>query len=115
MVFGTPGGDTQPQCQLQFFLNYTEWGMSVQQALEADTVISSSFRESGFLHAIAGTLLTPVTLPEATKTGLSALGHKLDIRPSRGVGAVKAIVINQKTGALMGGASPTRESYVMGW
>jgi hypothetical protein len=54
-------------------------------------------------------------VPEATKTGLAALGHKLDIRPLRGVGAVKAIVINQKTGALIGGVSPTRESYVMGW
>jgi gamma-glutamyltranspeptidase/glutathione hydrolase len=115
MVFGTPGADTQPQCQLQFFLNYTEWGMSVQQALEADAVISSSFRSSAHPHNVAGTLLTPVALPEATKTGLAELGHKLDIRPSRGVGAVKAIVINQKTGALMGGVSPTRESYVMGW
>ena len=115
MVFGTPGGDTQPQCQLQFFLNFTEFGMSVQQALEAPAVISSSFRSSSHPHRVAGELLTPSSLPEATKEGLAALGHDLDIRPARGVGAVKAIVIHQQTGALMGGVSPTRESYVMGW
>ena len=115
MVFGTPGADTQPQCQLQFFLNYVEFGMSVQQALEAPAVISSSFRSSSHPHRVAGRLLTPSSLPEATKEGLAARGHDLDIRPSRGVGAVKATVINQKTGALMGGVSPTRESYVMGY
>ena len=35
MAFGTPGADTQPQAQLQFFLNVVEFGMNVQQALEA--------------------------------------------------------------------------------
>src|SRR5207249_10110544 len=33
VVFGTPGADTQPQTQLQFFLNVVEFGMDVQQAL----------------------------------------------------------------------------------
>jgi gamma-glutamyltranspeptidase/glutathione hydrolase len=115
MVFGTPGADTQSQCQLQFFLNFYEFGMGVQQALEQPAVISSSFRSSGYPHRVGGRLQTPSALPEATKEGLAARGHDLDIRPARGVGAVKAIVINQETGALMGGVSPTRESYVMGW
>jgi gamma-glutamyltranspeptidase / glutathione hydrolase len=115
MVFGTPGADTQPQCQLQFFLNYFEFGMGVQQALEQPAVISSSFRSSSHPHRVAGRLLTPSSLPEATKIGLAALGHDLDIRPARGVGSVKAIVINQETGALMGGVSPSGGSYVMGW
>ena len=45
VTFGTPGADTQPQTQLQFFLNFVEFGMTVQQALEQPTVISNSFRE----------------------------------------------------------------------
>ena len=44
LVFGTPGADTQPQTQLQFFLNVVEFGMQVQQALEQPAVISNSFR-----------------------------------------------------------------------
>ena len=31
VTFGTPGSDTQPQTQLQFFLNVAEFGMSVQE------------------------------------------------------------------------------------
>ena len=46
LTFGTPGADTQPQTQLQFFLNVVEFGMPVQQALEQPTVISNSFRDS---------------------------------------------------------------------
>ena len=115
MVFGWPGGDTQPQSQLQFFLNHFEFGVGDQQALEQPVVISSSFRSSSHPHGVRGTLQTPSSLPEGTKEGLAARGHNLAIRPVRGVGAVKAIVINQETGALMGGVSPTRESYTMGW
>ena len=113
--FGTPGADTQPQTQLQFFLNFIEFGMTVQQALEQPTVISNSFRDSYHPHAVLGMLLTPTMLPAHVKEGLAALGHKLDLRDVRGVGSVKAIAIHPKTGVLMGGVSPTGDSYVMGW
>ena len=113
--FGTPGADTQPQTQLQFFLNFIEFGMTVQQALEQPTVISNSFRDSYHPHAVLGMLLTPLMLPAHTKEGLAALGHKLDLRDVRGVGSVKAIAIHPRTGVLMGGVSPTGDSYVMGW
>ena len=53
LTFGTPGADTQPQTQLQFFLNVVEFGMAVQQALEQPAVISNSFRDSYHPHAVA--------------------------------------------------------------
>ena len=115
VAFGTPGADTQPQTQLQFFLNFIEFGMPVQQALEQPTVISNSFRNSYHPHAVEGMLLTPMLLPAHVKEGLAALGHKLDLREVRGVGSVKAIAVHPKTGVLMGGVSPTGDSYVMGW
>lgn len=115
VTFGTPGADTQPQTQLQFFLNFIEFGMTVQQALEQPTVISNSFRNSYHPHNVEGMLLTPVALPEHVKAELARLGHKLDLRDVKGVGSVKAIAIHPKTGALMGGVSPTGDSYVMGW
>jgi gamma-glutamyltranspeptidase/glutathione hydrolase len=113
--FGTPGADTQPQTQLQFFLNFVEFGMTVQQALEQPTVISNSFRNSYHPHNVEGMLLTPLMLPDHVKADLAKLGHKLDLRDSRGVGSVKAIAIHPKTRVLMGGVSPTGDSYVMGW
>jgi gamma-glutamyltranspeptidase/glutathione hydrolase len=114
MVFGTPGADTQPQTQLQYFLNVVEFGMGVQQALEQPAVISASFRGSYYPQENAGTLLTPALLPQHVKEGLAALGHRLDIRNARGVGRVKAIMISP-SGVLMGGVSPVGDSYVMAW
>ncbi|HYB97208.1 MAG TPA: gamma-glutamyltransferase [Vicinamibacterales bacterium] len=115
MVFGTPGADTQPQAQLQFFLNMTEFGMNVQQALEQDSIVSTSFKSSYYPHTAEGKLQVPSTLPKHVLDELAAMGHKLDIRNVRGVGSVKAIVIHPRTGVLMGGVSPTRDSYVMAY
>jgi gamma-glutamyltranspeptidase / glutathione hydrolase len=115
MVFGTPGADTQPQAQLQFFLNVVEFGMNVQQALEAGSVVSTSFKSSYYPHAAEGTLQVPSSLPKHVLDELSAMGHKLDIRNVRGVGSVKAILVHPTTGVLMGGVSPTRDSYVMAY
>jgi gamma-glutamyltranspeptidase/glutathione hydrolase len=115
LVFGTPGADTQPQTQLQFFLNVIEFGMPVQQALEQPAVISNSFRDSYAPHAVLGKLLTPALLPQAVRDQLAAKGHALDLRDVKGVGSVKGIMIDPRTGVLHGGVSPTGDSYVMAW
>jgi gamma-glutamyltranspeptidase/glutathione hydrolase len=115
LTFGTPGSDTQPQTQLQFFLNVAEFGMNVQEALEQPTVISNSFRDSYQPHEVKGKLLTPALLPKSVQEALAAKGHQLDIRNVKGVGSVKAILIDPRTGVLMGGVSPTGDSYVMAW
>ncbi|HWF86892.1 MAG TPA: gamma-glutamyltransferase [Vicinamibacterales bacterium] len=115
LVFGTPGADTQPQTQLQFFLNVVEFGMTVQQALEEPAVISNSFRDSYYPHAVLGKLLTPALLAREVRDALAAKGHQLDVRNVRGVGSVKGIMIHPRSGALMGGVSPTGDSYVMAW
>ena len=115
VAFGTPGSDTQPQTQLQFFLNVAEFGLNVQEALEQPTVISNSFRDSYQPHDVKGQLLTPALLAKSIRDELAAKGHKLDIRDVKGVGSVKAILIDPRTGVLMGGVSPTGDSYVMAW
>ncbi len=115
MAFGTPGADTQPQAQLQFFLNVVEFGMNVQQALEQSSVVSTGFQSSYFPHAIEGKLQVPSSLPKHVLDELAAMGHKLDVRNVRGVGSVKAIIVHPRSGALMGGVSPTRDSYVMAY
>jgi gamma-glutamyltranspeptidase/glutathione hydrolase len=115
IAFGTPGSDTQPQTQLQFFLNVAEFGMNVQEALEQPSVISNSFRDSYQPHEVKGKLLTPDMLPKSVKDDLAAKGHQLDIRYVKGVGSVKAILIDPRTGVMMGGVSPTGDSYVMAW
>jgi gamma-glutamyltranspeptidase/glutathione hydrolase len=115
MVFGTPGADTQPQAQLQFFLNVVEFGMQAQPALEQPAVISNSFRSSYYPHEVVGQLQAPAALSEDVRKTLAGLGHRLDVTTARGVGSVKAILIHPKSGALMGGVSPTGDSYVVAW
>jgi gamma-glutamyltranspeptidase / glutathione hydrolase len=51
MPFGTPGGDVQCQSMVQLFLNVTEFGMEVQQAIEAPRVSAWSFPNSFWPHA----------------------------------------------------------------
>jgi gamma-glutamyltranspeptidase/glutathione hydrolase len=115
MAFGTPGADTQPQAQLQFFLNVAEFGMTVQQALEQPSIVTTNFKSSYYPHNAEGTLQIPSLVPKPVLDELASMGHKLDIRNVRGVGSVKAIMIHPKTGVLMGGVSPTRDSYVMAY
>ncbi len=115
IAFGTPGADTQPQAQLQFFLNVVEFGMDVQQALEQSYIVSTGFRSSYYPHEVAGTLQIPASMPKAVLDQLASMGHKLDLNNGRGVGSVKAIIVHPRSGALMGGVSPTRDSYVVGY
>ena len=46
MALGTPGGDNQDQWTLQFFLNYIDFGMNIQEALDAPSVHSVHFPSS---------------------------------------------------------------------
>jgi gamma-glutamyltranspeptidase/glutathione hydrolase len=115
MTFGTPGADTQPQAQMQFFLNVVEFGMNVQQALEASSIVSTGFKSSYYPHQAEGKLQVPASLPKHVLDELAAMGHKLDVRNVRGVGSVKAILVHPSSGVLMGGVSPTRDSYVMAY
>ena len=52
---------------------------------------------------------------DGVQEALAATGHQLDIRNVTGVGSVKAIPIDPRTGLLRGGVSPTGDSYVMAW
>jgi gamma-glutamyltranspeptidase/glutathione hydrolase len=115
MVFGTPGGDTMPQSQLQFFLNFAEFGMNVQQAVEQPYVISSAFRSARTPHQVGNTLAVSDRLTEAARADLARRGHKLTIHSAKGVGSVKAILIDPARGVLMGAAAPATDSYVIGW
>ena len=50
LSFAVQGGDAQDQNLLQFFLNVVEFGMSVQQAVEAANINSYQMHESFGMH-----------------------------------------------------------------
>ena len=50
MAFGTPGGDSQDQWTLQFFLNVIDFGMNLQEAIDAPNFHTNHFPNSFYPH-----------------------------------------------------------------
>jgi gamma-glutamyltranspeptidase/glutathione hydrolase len=123
LAWNTPGGDNQSQAMLQAFLAVVEFGMNVQQAVEAPTVMSTSFHDSVYPHPVAGTLVMPKVLADRVGAALSAKGHSVVVTPLQkpygqqpsGAGAVKMVLIDPRTGIFAAGVSPAKDDYVMGW
>ena len=115
MVFGSPGGDTQPQSQLQFFLNVVEFGMNVQQALEQPYFITNAYRESWHPQRAGNGLTVSRRIPPLVRDQLARLGHNVATHDAMGVGSVKAILRDSRRNVFMGGAAPATDSYVIGW
>ena len=117
MPFGTPGGDVQTQAMLQVFLNIHMFGMEVQEGIEAPRVASYSYPSSFEPHAYhPGLLNLESRIDKATGEALCKLGHTVGWWPDWTwlAGAVCAVVADQETGVLKGGADPRRPSYALG-
>ena len=123
LAWNTPGGDNQPQAMLQAFLNVVVFDMNIQQAVEAPTVTSYGFGASMYPQPVKGTLAMPRVLANEVGEGVSKLGHRIEViemqqpyqqQPS-GAGAVKMVMVDSERGVLMGGVSPAKDDYVMGW
>jgi gamma-glutamyltranspeptidase/glutathione hydrolase len=118
MAWGTPGGDVQCASMLQVFLNATEWGLSMQQAIEAPRVAPFSFPNSFSPNAyFPGRLCIESRFPEETIAALEKLGHDVEVWPDKSwsMGAVCAILRDPATGLLHAGADPRRPGYALAW
>jgi gamma-glutamyltranspeptidase/glutathione hydrolase len=117
MVFGTPGGDQQDQWTLQFFLNYVDFGMNLQEAIDAPVFHSTHFPSSFYPRdAHAGEMVAEDRIAEATRKELEARGHKVKaVGPWGSGGLVMAVQLEGKTGVLSGAVSPRGQiGYVTG-
>ena len=103
LSFGVMGGDMQPQGHVQVLLNLIEFGMNVQEAGEAPR----------FRHSSAGLALESAISPEA-RFGLDARGHRL-ITSIGAFGGFQGILIDPKTGVMMGGSDPRKDGVAIGW
>jgi gamma-glutamyltranspeptidase / glutathione hydrolase len=118
MAFGTPGADVQSQAMLQLFLNVVDHGMTVQQALEAPRLSTSSFPNSFAPHAyLPGRLNLECTMPAGVIEEMKALGHDVDVWPAYPASSAApcAIKIDPETGLCHAGADPRREGYALAW
>ena len=112
MVVGSPGGDDQIMRTLQTLVNVVDFGMNVQQAIEAPRWSTRSFPASPFPHTMyPGDLSVEPTVSEEVRKALEAKGHKLRVARAWSLGANGAIVVDHVNGVLSAGVDPRTEGY----
>jgi gamma-glutamyltranspeptidase/glutathione hydrolase len=115
MAFAVQGGDTQDQNLLQCFLNVVEFGMDVQQAVEAANITSYQMRNSfGNHETIPGRLTLREDTPSWIRRELRGMGYRLDFQ-ERTSGPINAIYFDWKHGSFWGGSSNHGEDYGIAW
>jgi gamma-glutamyltranspeptidase / glutathione hydrolase len=112
MLTGSPGADDQIMRSVQTFLNVVEFGMNVQQAIEAPRWSTRSFPASPFPHTMyPGDLSVEARIPESVRKTLIERGHKLTVSGPWTMNSSAAIIVDPKTGVLSAGADPRVEAY----
>ncbi len=117
MPFGCPGEDAQPQGMVQVLSNVVDFGMNVQEAIEAPRAITWSFPRTFWPHAYRpGYLGVESRIPQAVRDELRARGHDVHDYPdfTPAASGVCAITIDER-GTLAGGADPRRDALAVGW
>ncbi|UCC81922.1 MAG: gamma-glutamyltransferase [Gemmatimonadota bacterium] len=109
------GGDSQDQNTLQFLLNIVEFGMNVQQAVEAANFNSYQLRGSFRNHSsVPGRLLLNDAVPAWVSAQLREMGYNLTFG-ARTSGPLNAIYFDWEHGTFWGGASNHGDDYGIAW
>jgi gamma-glutamyltranspeptidase/glutathione hydrolase len=115
LAFAVQGGDSQDQNLLQFFLNVVEFGMTVQEAVEAPNMNSFQMRSSFGEHETRpGRILLADSIPAWTRLELRKMGYELTFE-ERTSGPINAIMLDVKHGTMWGGSSNHGEDYGIAW
>ena len=107
LAFGTQGGDQQDQWTLQFFLNVADFGMNLQEAIEAPRY-SCLHAPSSFDPHDAHPALVRIEgrVDERVREELASRGHRIETRPPWCDGNVLAVAFDGARGQLAAGADP---------
>jgi gamma-glutamyltranspeptidase/glutathione hydrolase len=101
--FGVMGGDNQAQAHAQVVMNLVDFGMNIQEAGEA-----ARMRHGG------DSLQLESGIGADVRKALEARGHKT--RDGRGaMGGFQGILIDPRTGVLMGGSDVRKDGLAIGW
>jgi gamma-glutamyltranspeptidase / glutathione hydrolase len=114
LVFGTPGGDQQDQWSLHVFLRHVDFGMNLQEAIDAPAFHSEHAPSSFYpREARLGLLALEGRFPKATVGELSRRGHDVELRDDWSLGRVSAAA---KDGPLLKAAANPRhmQGYAIG-
>jgi gamma-glutamyltranspeptidase / glutathione hydrolase len=114
LAFGTPGGDQQDQWSLSFFLNHVQFGMNLQEAIDAPAFHTRHFPSSFWPREScpAAVDVEDRAGPEVVE-GLRARGHEVTVAAPWSLGRVSAVARN---GGLLYAAANARgmQGYAVG-
>ncbi len=107
IVYGTPGADAQVQTNFQHAVDWVDFGMDVQTAIESPR----------YRHLPGNKLLLESRFAPETIEALRAKGHEVVVGGpwEKETGGAQAIMIDPRSGVLQGGADPRREGYAIGF
>jgi len=103
LSFGVMGGDMQPQGHVQVLENLIDFGMNIQEAGEAPRV-----------RDLAAGVALETNISSQAVFGLHERGHRL-IYGVNLWGGFQGIMIDPKTGVLMGGSDPRKDGMAAGF
>jgi gamma-glutamyltranspeptidase/glutathione hydrolase len=101
--FGIMGAWNQSQAHAQFVTGIADFGMTIQQALEAGRFTKATFE--GLDVEIES------SVPASVRDELAALGHQLEVRPPRtsSFGYGQAVLVDVGTGVQLGASDPRHD------
>jgi gamma-glutamyltranspeptidase / glutathione hydrolase len=117
MVLSTPGGDNQDQSLIQVLLNIVEFGMNVQEAVEAPRFqtlhLVSSFDDHRFNP---GMLNIEDRITKEVRDDLASRGHKVEVQTAFGNPSAPTVIrFYGDTRVIEAGADPRRGRYAVAW
>jgi len=106
MTLGSPGGTRIISALAQIIINVIDFNMSMDRAIEAPRV-----------HCLKKILHLEGRIPESVIEQLKAKGHTIRVHPDfdNYFGGAQAILIDQTTGRLYGGADSRRDGVALGF
>ncbi len=112
LIAGSPGGDDQVARTMQTLLNVIDFGMNVQEAIEAPRWSTTAFpASSGPFTMNPGNLIVESRIGADVQAALVAKGHRLTQAAPWSLGSNAAILVDPETGVLKAGADPRVDAY----
>jgi gamma-glutamyltranspeptidase/glutathione hydrolase len=111
---GTPGGDQQPQWNVQTITNLLDYGMSLQEAVEAPRWfnvpgVDLANREQSTIVRLEQ------RVPQSTRRELTERGYLVEmLGPWSGGGAVQLVQVDHAHGVLIGASDPRAGGLALG-
>jgi len=105
MTYGVMGGAMQPQGHVQVLLNIIEFGMNIQEAIEAPR----------FRHYSGATVMLEPEIGDEVRAVLAVKGHNIRAHRQGSYGGGQGIIFNRDTGVMMGGSDFRKDGMAVAW